>query len=197
MTQTTARFELPGFNGTLIHPGDSAYDEARKVFNGMIDRRPALIARCTCADDVAAAVNLAREQRLSLAVHGGGHGVSPWTAVAQNFRTDWGMLWKEITVGFFLAGFIGLLGNDFFNGLFIRHSDHVLRTIENVLLGPIVAVLSFVCSVGNIPLAAVLWSGGISFAAVLAFIFADSSCSRSSRSTASTTAWASRCASAR
>ena len=74
MTQTTARFELPGFNGTLIYPGDSAYDEARKVFNGMIDRRPALIARCTCADDVAAAVNLAREQRLSLAVHGGGHG---------------------------------------------------------------------------------------------------------------------------
>ncbi len=96
-----------------------------------------------------------------------------WSDVAHNFRNDWGMLWKEITIGFFLAGFIGLLGNDFFNGLFIRHSNHVLRTIENVLLGPIVAVLSFVCSVGNIPLAAVLWSGGISFAGVLAFIFAD------------------------
>ena len=52
------------------------YDDARKVFNGMIDRRPALIARCTCADDVVAAVNLAREQRLPLAVHGGGHGVT-------------------------------------------------------------------------------------------------------------------------
>ncbi len=59
MTQTTARFELPGFKGTLIHPGDSAYDDARKIFNGMIDRRPVLIARCTCADDVVAAVNLA------------------------------------------------------------------------------------------------------------------------------------------
>jgi uncharacterized protein len=59
------------------------------------------------------------------------------------------------------------------NGLFIRHSGHVLRTIENVLLGPVVAMLSFVCSVGNVPLAAVLWSGGISFAGVLAFIFAD------------------------
>src|SRR5438874_3381445 len=79
-----------------------------------------------------------------------------WSDVAHNFRNDWGMLWKEITVGFFLAGFIGLLGNDFFNGLFIRHSNHALRTIENVILGPIVAMLSFVCSVGNIPLAAVL-----------------------------------------
>jgi uncharacterized membrane protein YraQ (UPF0718 family)/YHS domain-containing protein len=96
-----------------------------------------------------------------------------WSDVAHNFRNDWAMLWKEITIGFFLAGFIGLLGNDFFNGLFIRHSNHALRTIENVLLGPIVAVLSFVCSVGNVPLAAVLWSGGIGFAGVVAFIFAD------------------------
>jgi uncharacterized membrane protein YraQ (UPF0718 family)/YHS domain-containing protein len=99
--------------------------------------------------------------------------VDAWSDVAHNFRNDWGMLWKEITIGFFLAGFIGLLGNDFFNGLFIRHSAPALRTIENVILGPIVAVLSFVCSVGNIPLAAVLWSGGISFGGVLAFIFAD------------------------
>jgi FAD/FMN-containing dehydrogenase len=76
MTQATTVFELPGFKGTLIHPGDRAYDEARKLFNGMIDRRPALIARCTCAEDVVAAVNLAREQQLPLAVHGGGHGVT-------------------------------------------------------------------------------------------------------------------------
>jgi uncharacterized protein len=96
-----------------------------------------------------------------------------WSEVANNFRNDWTMLWKEITIGFFLAGFIGLLGNKFFNGLFIHHASAVPRTIENVLLGPIVAVLSFVCSVGNIPLAAVLWSGGISFGGVLAFIFAD------------------------
>ena len=99
--------------------------------------------------------------------------IEAWSDVAHNFRTDWTMLWKEITIGFFLAGFIGLLGNEFFNGLFIRHSNHALRTVENVILGPIVAMLSFVCSVGNIPLAAVLWSGGISFAGVLAFIFAD------------------------
>jgi uncharacterized protein len=96
-----------------------------------------------------------------------------WSDVAHNFRNDWTMLWKEITLGFLLAGFIGLLGNDFFNGLFISNAPPALRTIENVLVGPIVAVLSFVCSVGNVPLAAVLWSGGISFGGVMAFLFAD------------------------
>jgi uncharacterized protein len=99
--------------------------------------------------------------------------IEAWSDVAHNFRNDWTMLWKEITIGFVLAGFIGLLGNDFFNGLFVRHASPALRTVENVVLGPIVAMLSFVCSVGNIPLAAVPWSGGISFAGVLAFIFAD------------------------
>jgi uncharacterized protein len=96
-----------------------------------------------------------------------------WTDVAQNFRGDWHMLWKEITAGFVLAGFVAQLGNDFFNGLFLHSSGGALATLENVLVGPLIAVLSFVCSVGNIPLAAVLWSGGISFAGVLAFIFAD------------------------
>ncbi len=96
-----------------------------------------------------------------------------WTDVAQRFRADWTMLWKEITIGFLLAGFIGLLGNDFFNFLFITDAPPAIRTIENVLVGPLIAILSFVCSVGNVPLAAVLWSGGISFAGVIAFIFAD------------------------
>jgi uncharacterized protein len=96
-----------------------------------------------------------------------------WTEVALNFRADWTMLWKEITVGFLLAGFIGLLGDDFFNGLFLTGAPPAVRTIENVLVGPLIAILSFVCSIGNVPLAAVLWSGGISFAGVIAFIFAD------------------------
>jgi uncharacterized membrane protein YraQ (UPF0718 family) len=93
--------------------------------------------------------------------------------VARNFRADWAMLYKEIAIGFLLAGFIGLLGDDFFNSLFIQDAPPALETIENVLAGPLIAVLSFVCSIGNVPLAAVLWSGGISFAGVLAFIFAD------------------------
>jgi hypothetical protein len=83
------------------------------------------------------------------------------------------MLWKEITIGFLLAGFIGLLGDDFFNFLFIEDAPSGLKTLENVIAGPIIAVLSFVCSIGNAPLAAVLWSGGIGFAGVIAFIFAD------------------------
>jgi uncharacterized protein len=96
-----------------------------------------------------------------------------WTDVAGNFRADWTMLYKEILIGFLLAGYIGLLGTDFFNALFITDAPPLIRTVQNVIVGPIIAVLSFVCSVGNVPLAAVLWSGGISFAGVMSFIFAD------------------------
>src|SRR5436190_565311 len=98
---------------------------------------------------------------------------SAWSDVAHNFRGDWQMLWKEITTGFLLAGFIGLLGNGFWNGLFVENAPSAVKTLENVVVGPIIAVLSFVCSVGNVTLAAVLWTGGISFAGVIAFIFAD------------------------
>lgn len=98
---------------------------------------------------------------------------SAWSDVAFNFRGDWRMLWKELTAGFLLAGFIGLLGDDFFNRLFVEDAPPVIEAVENVIVGPLIAVLSFVCSIGNVPLAAVLWSGGISFAGVMAFIFAD------------------------
>jgi uncharacterized membrane protein YraQ (UPF0718 family) len=96
-----------------------------------------------------------------------------WSDVAHNFRGDWQMLWREIGLGFLLAGFVALLGDDFFNGLFVKDAPAAVKTLENVVAGPLIAVLSFVCSIGNVPLAAVLWSGGISFAGVLAFIFAD------------------------
>jgi uncharacterized protein len=112
----------------------------------------------------------AREAESAHHHHEGGRS---WTGVALYFRSDWAVLWKEIGVGFLLAGFIGLLGDDFFNVLFVEDAPAVVRTVENVIAGPVIAVLSFVCSVGNVPLAAVLWSGGISFAGVLAFLFAD------------------------
>jgi len=96
-----------------------------------------------------------------------------WSDVAHNFRGDWQMLWKEIGIGFLLAGFVGLLPMDTFNTLFITDAPPAVQTIQNVVVGPLIAVLSFVCSIGNVPLAAVLWSGGISFAGVMAFIFAD------------------------
>jgi uncharacterized protein len=98
---------------------------------------------------------------------------SAWSDVAHNFRGDWTMLWKEITIGFLLAGFVAQLGNDVFNRLFLEGSPAVVQSIWGAIIGPVIAVLSFVCSVGNVPLAAVLWSGGISFSGVMAFIFAD------------------------
>jgi uncharacterized protein len=96
-----------------------------------------------------------------------------WSDVAHNFRGDWEMLWKEIVAGFLIAGYVSTLPLDVFNGLFLTHAWAPLRIAENVIVGPIVAALAFVCSIGNIPLAAVLWSGGISFAGVIAFIYAD------------------------
>jgi hypothetical protein len=103
------------------------------------------------------------------------HGASErsWADVAANFRGDWRMLYKEIGIGFLLAGFIALLGDDFFNGLFLEDSSEFVQVVWGALIGPVIAAASFVCSVGNVPLAAVLWSGGLSFAGVMAFIFAD------------------------
>ncbi|MFZ1154112.1 MAG: permease [Solirubrobacteraceae bacterium] len=98
---------------------------------------------------------------------------SAWSDVAHNFRGDWQMLYKEIAIGFLLAGFIAQLGNGFFNDLFLKGSPALVQAVWGAVIGPVIAVLSFVCSVGNVPLAAVLWSGGISFAGVMAFIFAD------------------------
>jgi uncharacterized protein len=99
--------------------------------------------------------------------------VSAWTDVAGNFRGDVTMLWKEITAGFLLAGVAAQLPNSFFTSAFVTNAPHPIPTLENVIVGPLIAVLSFVCSIGNVPLAAVLWSGGISFAGVLSFLFAD------------------------
>jgi uncharacterized membrane protein YraQ (UPF0718 family)/YHS domain-containing protein len=99
--------------------------------------------------------------------------ISAWSDVAHNFRGDWQMLYREILIGFLLAGFVAQLGNDVFNSLFLAGSPHIVQIVWGAIIGPVIAVLSFVCSVGNVPLAAVLWSGGISFAGVMAFIFAD------------------------
>ena len=75
-TTNTHTFDIPGFGGELIHPGDDGYDEARAVFNGMIDRRPVVIARVASTDDVVATVRFARDQSLPVSVYGGGHGVT-------------------------------------------------------------------------------------------------------------------------
>jgi uncharacterized membrane protein YraQ (UPF0718 family)/YHS domain-containing protein len=130
-----------------------------------IARRHAQDADAGHQHHAAAAEQLTWRQRVTSA--------GSWSDVAHNFRGDWHMLYKEITIGFLLAGFIGLLGNGFFNSLFLKGSTPLVQTVWGAFIGPVIAVLSFVCSVGNVPLAAVLWSGGISFAGVIAFLFAD------------------------
>jgi FAD/FMN-containing dehydrogenase len=73
MNETEIQDLRAKFRGELIAPTDPAYEAARKVYNGMIDKRPALIARCADAADVMAGVNLARERKMLLAVRGGSH----------------------------------------------------------------------------------------------------------------------------
>ncbi|MBV9817117.1 MAG: permease [Solirubrobacterales bacterium] len=99
--------------------------------------------------------------------------VRAWSDVAHNFRGDAQMLWREIAIGFLLAGFAAQLPNGFYRALFLHGAPAPIPAICSAIVGPLIAVLSFVCSVGNVPLAAVLWSGGIGFSGVLAFLFAD------------------------
>jgi uncharacterized membrane protein YraQ (UPF0718 family) len=95
------------------------------------------------------------------------------TATSHYFVMDWAAVWKDIVVGLLIAGALGAwVPNDFWNSFFLT-SHPAAATLWGPIVGPLVAVLSFVCSVGNIPLAAVLWNGGISFGGVIAFIYAD------------------------
>ena len=99
---------------------------------------------------------------------------SKWTRLANAFWMDWAMLWKEIIGGFLIAGFLAaLVPADWWKALFLNSGPDWLRLIENAAVGPIVALASFVCSVGNIPLASLLWANGISFGGVISFIYGD------------------------
>ena len=95
------------------------------------------------------------------------------TATSHYFVMDWLAVWKDIAAGLLIAGALGAwVAPDFWNSFYLT-SHPVAATLWGPLVGPLVAILSFVCSVGNIPLAAVLWNGGISFGGVIAFIYAD------------------------
>jgi uncharacterized protein len=95
------------------------------------------------------------------------------TAISQYFVMDWASVWMDIVGGLLIAGALAAwVPHEFWQGFFL--TDHpLLAKLWGPLIGPLVAVVSFVCSVGNIPLAAVLWNNGISFGGVIAFIFAD------------------------
>jgi uncharacterized membrane protein YraQ (UPF0718 family) len=96
-----------------------------------------------------------------------------FTAISAYFVTDWASVIVDIVGGLLIAGALAAwVPDSFWQGLFL--ADHsTLARLWGPLVGPLVAVLSFVCSIGNVPLAAVLWNGGSSFGGVLAFIFAD------------------------
>ena len=95
-----------------------------------------------------------------------------WSDVAHNFRGDWQMLYREIGVGLLISGFVAQINQQAFHTIFLSSSPALVRTLWGAFIGPLIAMLTFVCSVGNVPLAAVLWSGGISFAGVLGGAFA-------------------------
>lgn len=94
--------------------------------------------------------------------------------IAQNFVMDWSMLWKDLLLGFVIAGALSAFVPDsFWQTLFLQNTNEWVRAPVNALLGPLVAVITFVCSIGNVPMAAVLWGAGVSFGGVLAFLYAD------------------------
>jgi uncharacterized membrane protein YraQ (UPF0718 family) len=96
-----------------------------------------------------------------------------FTAVANYFVMDWAAIWKDIVGGLLIAGALAAwVPNSFWESFFFSGHENFAK-FWGPLVGPLVAVISFVCSVGNVPLAAVLWNGGISFGGVVAFIFAD------------------------
>lgn len=95
------------------------------------------------------------------------------TATSHFFVMDWASIWTDILLGLLIAGALAAwIPQSWWKALFFTN-NHTLAVIWGPLIAPLIAVLSFVCSVGNVPLAAVLWNGGISFGGVVAFIFAD------------------------
>src|SRR6266699_3827407 len=111
-----------------------------------------------------------------------------FTATSHYFVMDWASVWTDVVGGLLIAGALAAWVPDTFWRAFFLVDNPTLAAIEGPLVGPLVAMLSFVCSVGNVPLAAVLWQGGISFGGVVSFIFADLIVLHDSTSTASTTA---------
>src|SRR6266478_9169358 len=94
-------------------------------------------------------------------------------AVSNYFVMDWASVWVDIVLGLLIAGALAAWVPDSFWRAFFFSSNPTIAKIEGPLVGPLVAMISFVCSVGNVPLAAVLWKGGIGFGGVVSFIFAD------------------------
>jgi uncharacterized membrane protein YraQ (UPF0718 family) len=96
-----------------------------------------------------------------------------FTAISHSFVMDWAAIWKDVAGGLLIAGVLAAWVPERFWHHFFLISHPGVAKFWGPVIGPIVAIVSFVCSIGNVPLAAVLWNGGISFGGVISFIFAD------------------------
>ncbi|HEY0756703.1 MAG TPA: permease [Ktedonobacteraceae bacterium] len=115
---------------------------------------------------------------MDMSVSGGSFWRKLWsargfTAISHYFVMDLASVWVDIVLGLLIAGALAAWIPETFWQAFFLAGNPTLASIEGPLVGPLVALVSFVCSVGNVPLAAVLWRGGISFGGVVSFIFAD------------------------
>ncbi|HEY4144333.1 permease [Pinirhizobacter sp.] len=97
-----------------------------------------------------------------------------WIAISHFYVMNWTMVWKDVLVGLLVAGALGAwVPDSFWQGFFLHGHGAWTVAIWGALIGPLIALAAFTCSVGNVPLAVLLWSGGISFGGVVAFIFGD------------------------
>jgi len=96
-----------------------------------------------------------------------------WYKLGNQYRKEWSMIWTDVVAGFLISGFVIVFVPQWvWNALFLE-GDRLLITAENAIMGVAIAVISFVGSMGNVPFAVALWGGGISFAGVIAFVYAD------------------------
>ncbi|WP_329360627.1 FAD-binding oxidoreductase [Streptomyces sp. NBC_01483] len=196
-----ARQELTGFKGQLIGPGDSGYDEARTVYNAMIDRRPALVARCTSAEDVSYVVGFARDHGFALAVRGGGHhgaglgvcddgvvlDLSPLKDIevdpeARTVRVGGGCVWGEVdraTHEHGLATPAGIISTTGVGGLTLGGGiGHLTRkyglTVDNLLAADLVLASGEHVRASDAENPDLYWAirgGGGNFGVVTSFLF--------------------------
>jgi uncharacterized protein len=140
--------------------------------------RPSLVEEARTQADRGLKGSMEGHAEMDMAVTGGSllariGSPAGFTAISQYFVMDWAAIWKDIVAGLLIAGALAAwVPNELWQRLFLT-SNPALAAVWGPLIGPLISVISFVCSIGNVPLAAVLWNGGISFGGVLAFIFAD------------------------
>ncbi|MEY9891186.1 uncharacterized membrane protein YraQ (UPF0718 family) [Catenulispora sp. MAP5-51] len=141
--------------------------------------KPALLREAREQADRGVAGSMEGHAAMDMAVAGDGSfwrrllSRAGFTSVSHVFVMEWAAILRDLVIGLFIAGAIAAWVPDSFWEHFFLSGHPVLSGLWGPLIGPVVAVISFVCSIGNVPLALVLWKGGISFGGVTAFIFAD------------------------